>query len=182
MPEPTTRDYNAAYDSIAGDSWEEVREFLANILATIEVNLLGPGDDGDESALWFFMRAIRRAHDYVVKQPCECAYLDDGTPDELCERCRVIGCDLTDHRKGAGCRVLVTIRQQIDMQALLRQIMKPLDAPSKLKLTRAQINTLTWPRGVPAVQNQYMGVPVTVVLTEAESTLAEFEAGLEKRA
>lgn len=177
MADATRADLDAAKEAWSGDSDEDIREFFTELIAKIDVNLLGSDDDGEEAAQYFYLRAIERAHDFAVKQPCECTFTPEGEPDEVCERCRVIGCSWDSHRNGAGCRRVVTTSEQIALLNKINQIAIHTE-PGQLswKLTRDQLNVLAWPynnREFFSRTRPYVhGGPVEVVATEAESSLA----------
>lgn len=71
-------------------------EAAATLAAAIDYWLCGPGDDGDEGQEYILTRTVKRAARFIADQPCRCT-------EDLCDRCRAIGCDHGEHRT-ANCR------------------------------------------------------------------------------
>jgi hypothetical protein len=175
----TQADIDNHREAYSADSDEDVREVLACLMATIDNELLGPLDDGDESADWFFERAIRRAADYARSQPCACTFEANGDPMDLCQRCQVIGCDLTEHRKGAQCRRPVSREEHDELMLLALSISweRPINF---WQMTRRQAEVVS-SRGdglpgdfITTVMPTFFGLPVKLVETEQESTFAPY--------
>lgn len=88
--------YQTYLDCYRSDPSIEATEAAAELASAIDYWLCGPGDDGDEGQEYILTRTVERAARFVAAQPCQCA-------EDLCDRCRAIGCGYGEHRT-ASCR------------------------------------------------------------------------------
>lgn len=84
-------------DCYKNDPSADAVEIAAELATPIDYWLCGDGDDGDESQEFILARAVERAARFIAAQPCTC------DSDEVCGRCRAIGCSYGEHRHGLGC-------------------------------------------------------------------------------
>lgn len=86
--------YQAYLDSYRSDLSIEAPEAAAELAAAIDYWFCGPSDDGEESQEYILARTIERAARFIAAQPCLCT-------EDVCDRCRAIGCDYGNHRTPA---------------------------------------------------------------------------------
>lgn len=91
--------YQIYLDCYRNDPSIEATEAAAELAAAIDYWFCGPSDDGEESQEYILTGTVERAARFVASQPCACT-------EDICDRCRAIGCDYGNHRT-AACRVSV---------------------------------------------------------------------------
>ena len=88
--------YQVYLDCYRNDPSIEATEAAATLAAAIDHWLCGPDDDGDEGQEYILTRTVERAARFIAEQPCQCT-------EDLCDRCRAIGCGFGAHRT-SDCR------------------------------------------------------------------------------
>ncbi len=83
-------------DCYRNDPSIEATEAAALLAGAIDHWLCGNDDDGDEGQEWILGNAVERAGRFIAAQPCTCT-------EDICDRCRAIGCSYGEHRTGT-CR------------------------------------------------------------------------------
>lgn len=78
-------------DCYRNDPSIETTEAAASLASAIDHWLCGSNDDGDEGQEYILAGTVQRAALFIAGQPCQCT-------EDVCDRCRAIGCGYGEHR------------------------------------------------------------------------------------